>query len=791
MKETFFLKRNPLQIAIFSCLLSAVSAHAIAKENTQVKKETEKVIVTARYKSESIIEIPMAISSISAMDIQDRNYNNAEDIYRTLAGAAMPRGELILRGLSGGNTSVPETTTTFVDDIPLEFTNLSDIERVEVLRGPQGTLYGSNAIGGTVRVITKKPVLNELELFGSVQAGVEKNVDGYDTNFSIGINIPLVEDTLALRINTNIDNDQLPYVNMNTGLQSSEDNSFIRSQLLWKLNNDLAVTFGYSNIKYDWSGEQIGDVSKPGYYYDYSLIENEGSAYGYDVTDFEVDCDPSYNRAACKSGTAPIDLQATPQKYQLWSQIDDQFEETTDIFTLNIQNDNFFDIARITYAGSHRKYDSKGLSDWSRLDADDLFKTWSIDKDSYERVTHELRLQNLDYSSPLAWTVGIFYDKKESINIPNMQNQYMESGDITSAVALYWWGDDATQIGVDNFNDPQQIWGFNLIEDITKEFSIFADLAYTFDLGEMGEIELNGGIRRFELEDSYHDMSSGIWSEDETITSGKEDGNRYKFSASYRPSDDLSVYALYSEGYRPGGNNGPISQSCTSDPKASNRKDRYTSDSIDNYELGLKASTFEGIFNFAIAAYHINWVGIKTEVYMDTCGFSYIANGGESQSQGIEFESTMQLNDDLTMNFNTSYTNSELTEDNEAIEGKKGDSMTMVPDWNVYLAFDQGFEMLGKQAFVRADYSYYGDYKTHFNTRQEDEVPSYSYVNLSGRIELSDQATLSVHLNNVFDTEAVKYQRARSRSESSTTSQEYMEYLSERNLTVRLDYTFF
>jgi outer membrane receptor protein involved in Fe transport len=357
---------------------------------------------------------------------------------------------------------------------------------------------------------------------------------------------------------------------------------------------------------------------------------------------------------------------------------------------------------------------------------------------------------------------------------------------------MYWWWDiDIQQLGLDTFNNAQQGWNFGVIEDSSTEFSLFADVAYTFDLGNAGELEINGGIRRYDLEDSYHDISSGIWSEGQTIVAGQEDGNRYKFSASYRPSDDLSVYALYSEGYRPGGNNGPLPQSCSGDPKAGDKKDRYTSDAIENYELGLKASTFEGAFSFAVAVYQIDWTDIKTDIYMDTCGFDYTANAGAAQSQGFEFESTAQLTDALTMTCNTSYTSSELTEDNEAIDGEKGDKMTMVPDWNGYLALDQGFEAFGKQAFVRADYTYYGSYKTHFDTRPEDVVPAYSYVNLSSRVELTDAVTLSVHLNNVFDADAIKYKNARSRDAGYTDAQQYIEFLSERNLTVRVDYTFF
>ena len=153
-------KQKLIHCAVMSAMLTAVPTYAFEESSeSEADKDVESITVTARRKAETIIEIPMAISSISAMEIQDRNYTSATDIYRTLAGAAMPRGQLILRGLSGGNSTLPDTTATFVDDVPYTFTNLSDVERVEVLRGPQGTLYGSNAIGGTVRINTKKPVL--------------------------------------------------------------------------------------------------------------------------------------------------------------------------------------------------------------------------------------------------------------------------------------------------------------------------------------------------------------------------------------------------------------------------------------------------------------------------------------------------------------------------------------------------------------------------------------------------------------------------------------------------------
>lgn len=775
--------------------LSAVNLANAEEEVTEtgVAAKVERIEVTARRKSESILEIPMAISSISAIEIADRNYTQAEDLYRTLAGAAMPSSELILRGLSGGNSVSPGTTATFVDDIPFNFTNLSDIERIEVLRGPQGTLYGSNAIGGTVRIITKKPKLDEFELFGAIVAGSEKDIAGYDANISLGINVPLVDNTLALRVNGNLEHDQRGYVNMNTGVQSDEDNSFIRSQLLWQISDGIDMTLGYSNVKSADRGQTVGDRSQPEYYWDYALTENPDAAHGYGVDFFKVDCPQGVERPACRMGTAPKALDGVPTKFQVWEAMDPWSDEETDLVTLNFNIDNILDFASLSYAGSYRKTEYASLNDWSRLDGDDMYQTWIINDWPTERLTSEIRFQNFDSSSSLSWTVGAFYDKSEMNNVPNYQVQYHAGDDISLSVFEQWWISpefDMAAYGQDLFGNRQAHWQNSVTESWDEELSFFADVSYVFDLGDAGDFEINGGIRNYHIEDNEITSSLGLWGTSEDELGGKESGNRYKFSLSYRPIDNFSTYALYSEGYRPGGNNAPLTGACINDPKAGDYTKRYESDEIKNYEVGVKGLGFDNRFNYAVAVYQIDWTGMLTDVYMDECGFSYTANGGSARSQGIEFESTTQLTDDLTMTFNFSHTNTEILEDNDAIDAKAGDDMTMVPESNAYLAFDQAFNIMDKQAFIRADYTYYGEYKTHFDVKEEDIVPSYGYVNLSARLEATEDVTVSFHINNLLDDEAIKYKKARSRSDS-TVAQQYITYLQGRSVSVRLDYTFF
>ncbi len=793
-------KFSLLQMSLLTTLGVIPAAYAQAAEPTtdqptEIERaaiegssgDIEKITVTARHKAETLLEVPMSVSAVSAAELADRDITYAEDLYRTLAGAAMPGNQLILRGLSGGNDAAPDTTSTFVDDVPFNYTNLTDIDRIEVLRGPQGTLYGSNAIGGTVRIITKQPQLTDFELFGSVQAGKEQHVDGTNTNYSLGVNLPLIDDKLALRVNYNRDAQQGQMVNMYTGNQADSHDSLIRSKLRWQATPALNIVAGYSHIEEKSRGTSTGDLATPGYYYDYSATENPDAAYGYDIDIFTVDCDPNVNRAACRGDANS----SVPSRFQVWQRMDSWSKDKTDLYTLNVDHDNLLNIATLSYAGSYRQTKSDSLDDFAYLDFYNMMDDWIINDTKEKRQTHQLRLQNYDTSSPWSWTIGAYYDKSTMPYLPHAQDEFFSGSDIDSALFLAFYGADGRQIGLDNWNDPTLMWNLTYYDAVSRELAFFADTSYLFDLGSYGNLEVNAGIRRFDLRDSTHYSQLGMWGSNDSETSGKESGNRYKFSVSWRPNSDLSVYGLYSEGYRPGGNNGPLPSLCNEDPNAVNRKDRYTSDQIKNYEVGVKSRLFGGKMDLAAAAYQIDWTDMKTSVYMETCGFSFTANGGQARSRGLELESTTWLTDDLKMLVNASYTNAEVTEDNATISAQKGDDMTMVPKYNGYLALDQGMDLFNRRANVRMDYSVYGSFKSHFNVRDEDISPAYGYVNLSGRMELNENLNLSLHVNNLFDREVTTYRRAMMRDESDTLSPLSVRYLEGRSFTIRLDYAFY
>ncbi|MBT8101145.1 MAG: TonB-dependent receptor, partial [Gammaproteobacteria bacterium] len=427
----------------------------------------------------------------------------------------------------------------------------------------------------------------------------------------------------------------------------------------------------------------------------------------------------------------------------------------------------------------------------------DMFRTWIINDDGYDRYTHEMRLQSSG-DSALEWTVGAFFDETDWKSTPNGQWQYHASDDRSRAIAEYLWGyywglGDPTQIGIDTYGDGTKNYNYNQITYNNKETAYFGEIGYTFDMANGQQIELTAGIRNYDLKDDIHTVVSGIWigpDPIEDITKDGEDGNRYKFSASWMPNDNMTIFAVYSEGYRPGGNNGPNAPNdCLNDPNIGAYVDRYQSDQIDNHEIGIKGLAFKRRFQFSSAIYRIDWTGVQASVYMPTCGFSYTANAASAVSEGVEFESTTLLTDTLQLQVNASYTDSKMTSDVEALGATAGDSMTMVPEYNFYIALDKDVTMWNKEGTLRLDYAGYGEYKSHFNTKDEDISPSYATLNLSGSVQVNDNARVALYLNNVLNEEIITYKRSRYRS-NWPLGDNYYYYGDEFSYSLRLDFDF-
>lgn len=793
--KRYLFNKKALCTAVQAALLTAVPSAAFSQEEAEADKlgVIEEISVTARKKEESLMEVPMNITAVGSTEILERNLINKEEIYRTVAGGSAPGGQLILRGLSGSNSASPGTTSTWTDGIPFNFSDLYDIQRVEVLRGPQGTLYGSNAIGGTVQVITNRPDLHQLEVFGSTVFTREKNRPGTETRAYAGLNVPFGDGKWAARVVGASGQRDGKIMNTYTGSSGKDRDHFVRAQLLWAPSDDLNVNFSLINEESFNSGYSWADRSQPGYYYEAVLTENPDATYGYDVYLTFPSCEGE--RPQCRT-----DAQFSPDynpKFAVWETLDPWSENKMNVAALTVEKDDLFEGVDLIYAGSIQRYEHDSLDNWSRNDANDMFRTWIINDDGYDRTTSEIRLQS-NTGKAFEWTVGAFYDETDWKSTPNGQWQYHASDDRSRAIAEYLWGyywglGDPTQIGIDLYGDPTKNYNYSQFKYNQREFAIFGELSYTFDLGDAGALEVTAGNRYYDLKDDIHTEVSGIWigsEAQEDISQDGEDGNRVKFSVSYMPNDEFSVFGVYSQGYRPGGNNGPNApQDCSADENIGSYVDRYKSDEIDNLEIGFKGLAFDRRFQYSAAVYQIDWTGVQASVYMPSCGFSYTANAAKAESRGVEFESTAMLTDSLSLQVNVGYTNSEMKEDVPSLGAEAGDDMTMVPDFNYYVALNKDLVVMERDATIRLDVSGYGEYKSHFNVKPEDISPAYSTLNLSGSLQVTDNARVGIYINNLANEEIVTYKRSRYRGGWSL-GNHYYYYGDERNISIRFDFEF-
>lgn len=785
------MKNKAKVVAAASCIATALSVPQVGAQ------ALDEIVVTARKKEEVVLDIPMNISTITETEIKARNIVDKSELYRTIAGAASPRGELILRGLSGSNSAYPNTTNVWTDGVPFDFGNVYDVERVEVLRGPQGTLYGSNAIGGTVHVITNKPNLNELEISGSVMFKNEAHRPGTEVRAFGVVNVPIVEGSLGLRVTGQSGGKTGKILNLNDGHRGETEDEFLRAQLLWEPNDKTQVNLSVVRDEYFSDEYSDVDLSTPPYYYEAILTPNAAATYGYDVALTFPDCPSGASRPECKIQSIGALVQdGYNPDFATWYLLNHFNANETSLVGLTIDRQDIIDGVDLSYAGSYRDTDTSGRQNhWSRYDAQDMFRTWIDDTNGWNRFTHELRLQSSG-DGPIEWTVGAFHDESNGKENPNVQWQYHASDNRSRAIADYlwgyWWGyEDPTQLGIDVYGNGNVHYNGSQLRWDDTETAYFGEASYTMDLQDGKTLELTGGIRFYDIKNDYYYTDSGLWNNDVTDIKDGEDGNRIKLSANYRPTENLAVFGIYSEGYRPGGNNGsapPVS--CRNDPAVGDYSDRYTSDETENMEIGFKGLLFDRRVQFSGAIYQIDWSGVQASVYMDTCGFSYTANAATAESKGFELETTSMLTDDLKLIVNYSSTQSEMTSDVPSIGASAGDDMTMVPKYNYYIALDRGITYRGREGNLRLDVNGYGKYKSHFNVKDQDISAAYKVVNLQASLQVSENTTINVVVNNLLDDRIVRYKNARSRNIGSYWNIYHTYYIPDRTVALRMDYTF-
>lgn len=644
--------------------LLALASPALAQEEqaagtgaqSSAEERPSDIVVTATRRAETVRTVPFNIQAITADTLQNTGATDLADFARTVPGLSFTetgaeRGSVIvLRGLRTGlDSAFSPTTTVYVDEVPMDLPyrggpldlKLVDMERIEVLRGPQGTLFGGGAIGGTIRYISKKPDLAEYEgRVGAELSGTRHG--GANYNLTAMLNIP-VSGTIAVRANIgHFDND-----------------GFIDN-----------IRLGTSNINHDRvTSGRIAILFRP-------------------TDDLRIDL--TYNRQEARYGDDTT-LRESQDPLTVDYVFPGRTRYTAQLANLTLAYD--FGGVSLTSSTSYVHERQRSKNDYTFFIRDVLLGSFvpnipefNVTTERYGRsygFTQELRLVS-DSDGPLSWIIGGYYNRKRVRE------------DQQERVPIPFPGQDAFEqnvLGVELNDDKEFTYGY---DNRFREFAIFGELKY--QLTDAWQASIGG--RYFDVKgrgDSYAiDQWFGIDGRDangfartvpfasERLTGNyREKRSVWRFNTSYKLGARNLVYATVAQGYRPGGFNlaTPINGVVLV-----NRQ--YDSDDLVSYELGGKFSLLDNRLYVSAALFYIDWSDIQANL-RTPMGFGYLGNAGQAVSKGLELEVEARdlLTDGLRLNAGYSFTDVKLTETVERI-GFDGERVPYVPRHSLSLMAD-------------------------------------------------------------------------------------------------------
>ncbi len=701
--------------------LGLISAGAIQAQSNTNPSMLEEVLVTATKRGGQLIQdIPVTIQAISGDRLEETGALDFNDYFRQVPGLSVNdqgpgHKTYIIRGISSSGAG---TVGLYFDEtiITGEFLSseggrapdirMFDMNRIEVLKGPQGTTFGSSSLSGTIRWIPNYPDLAEFsaEVGGTLSS--TKNADFPSWAVDAMVNVPLVSDRFAMRIAaTAIDKEGYIDTRFAQGV-NNDDAQAVRAMFAFQATDNLMLSFMAMKQNAETEGRS-GHMDR--------LIALPTS--------------PSLN-----GGPAPSDhwnnaMSAEP------------FDDEIDLF--NLKGEYTADWGTITATTSILDRETDYFRDASAeieiitgytFPADGRGQTTIIQPQDRKLTSGELRFAS-SWDGPLQVLVGGFMQKEERDFQSAVFTVDKATGRITSSsIALL----------------------DRLVYTEIDEVAFFGELTWQ----ATDKLALTGGVRWFDFD--LNEQSTAVTGFPGRPGSGpgrplasQEDDVIYKFNAAYNFSDDMLGYFTFSQGYRAGGTNDQTAASIAGVliPPG------FGSDSVDNYELGLKSTLMDHRLIFNVSAFLMDWTDIQVTQRAVAPGglqFAYRGNGGAAEVRGLEFEVTAYPTDSLQLGATFGYTDAELTEDLPLVaDGLKGDNLPYVPQYSLNLNGRYQFgvpENWGSNGFVGGDIAFIDNQQNVIRPTSTlyREIDSYSVANFRIGIE-GENWTAITGVNNAFD----------------------------------------
>jgi iron complex outermembrane recepter protein len=670
--------------------LGGQAPRSVAQESQA--PELEEIIVTARKTSERLQDIPMSIAVVTAQAIEKTGAITVEDLGRevpglTVVSAAPGQNVITLRGLSGNNT-----VGFYIDDTPLvngignavQPTNfdmdpvLFDLNRVEVLRGPQGTLYGAGSFGGTVRYITNQPNLTETQVTAKTTlsdtdgGGFNQEVDGL-------VNQPLVQGSVAVRAMA-FERDYDGYIDR----YPTDPHNYL-AVLPGPVDRDVNTEKTY--------GGRVAIEAKP-------------------TDSFSATLSAFYQRMDLG---APFTFDEPPGTFDDPIQSRLVSEPSTDrlaLYTLALQGD-----VQAVHVTSSTSY---------------LDRLVANTEDDSKVMNYYFPLAEV-YPSALYSEAGN-HDFVEEIRASG------SVGRVHALLGLFYA--HAVSFGILNWPTPPQYESLFDGEDVYFNWNDFLDVQKAlfgeFDIDLAPGLQATVGARMYQQSQRYTLYINGVLNggvTPPTAVKSEVSGTTPKFGLSYHVSPDILTYATAAQGYREGGPLYPFPSLCNGDlqnlgfvtpPTA------YKPDTIWNYEIGTKTEWADHRLTMNGAVYYIDWTDIQQVIVLPTCGFNFVGNFGTASSEGTEFDLNYAATAGLKFSLDFSYNEAKLTSTVPGAAGKVGQTLEYAPRWTGATSAEYTRQLgADYSGYVRADLNTSTHENANYNAQSiYYNVAGYSLLNL-------------------------------------------------------------
>jgi iron complex outermembrane receptor protein len=726
--------------------------------------DTQEITVTATRRSAALSKVSESISAFSAAKMDLLNVKSFADLAKFTPGVDFnpDSNNISIRGIKSAAGSA--TTGVYIDDTPIQLRALGlnansslptvfDLQRVEILRGPQGTLFGAGSEGGTVRYITPQPSLTD---FSGLARTELSGTQGGGLSFEAGAAVggPIVEDKVGFRVSgwARRDGGYIdkvdPYNGQTIDSDANRTNTYVvRGALTFAPIDNLTITPSYNF--------QQRSVNNYNAFWVGLSNRNQGQF---------VDSTPEHMRDLDRFDLASLKIQYDFDDIQVISNT--SFfarSERVNGYSGTLYNLSYFQ--QITGRGT----DPNGNPCPGCVNHTGLLTPNGINLPGFGRyvsnnyitndqsnVTQEVRVQSSDKDAMLSWVAGVFYagnkqSSNEEINDPQLPalTRYLWNEDMLTA-----WGQNLLP-GGDDYNNNTH--GFD------SQVALFGDATYAFT----DELKFTAGLRYAWTHFDFTNSNTGAQDllnngGQPAHASGHKDEEPVtpKVSLSYQVTPDDMIYGTIAEGYRIGGASPPLPVAACGGKFPT----QYDSDTTWSYEIGTKDRFLDRRLQVSASAYYIEWNNIQQAIYVPTCGIQYTANVGNAISEGFDVEGTYQVTDGLQVNFAIGYTEGKFSKNavdptnSGNLLARKGDALDIVP-WTTTIGVQYDFLIQDYSAFVRADYEFSSrrnrpiiaeDPATRYYDAGLHPDPATNLVSLRTGITL-DKLEFNLFMDNVFD----------------------------------------